>query len=79
MSARYTLSTVYGDWDGLSEACAARGYSLCYVVPPRPAQSHYSAFREGAPGLKFTTRDAVCDWLDSGAPEALPMWRERAA
>lgn len=79
MDERYTdPATVWGDWYGLHAACAARGWSLSYCAPPHGAPHYYEASREGGPALRFVTRDAVCDWVDEGAQEPLPLFRRAA-
>lgn len=79
LSDRYTdPNIVWGDFFGLHAACAARGWSLTLCAPPRGAPCYYEVSREGGPALRFTTRDAVCDWVDEGAQELLPLFRRAA-
>lgn len=79
MNDRYTdPGVVWGDFYGLHAACAARGWSLSYCAPPHGAPCYYEASRAGGPALRFWTRDDVCDWVDEGAQEPLPLFRRAA-
>lgn len=64
----------YGAWYGLKAAANAAGWSLAHVMPPR-APEFFEAYSAGNT-REFASRDAVCDWLDAGAPAARPKQME---